>query len=180
MKARNEMIGHLEKFSKEELIKLIMKNIYPQAIENFNSQFATKEEALAIFQNVVGEIKDLFSDDELLYSPDAFTYELFGELNRLEGLWAKIPDKIGDLILKIIDDIEHLFDAGYLYIEYYDREDEYFKSEHIDIYIYNFVNSLSEPSKSRYIRSLLDLLEMAGYATFDGLEEKLKTIKLLS
>jgi len=176
MNARDEMIGHLEKFSKEELIDLIMKNAYPQYIENFNSQFATKEEALLIFQDVYQSIVDLFSDDGLLYDPYAFANELFGELKRIEGIWSKVPTKIGDLIIKIIMDIETLFDRGYLYIENYGEEDEYFESEHINIYIYNFAKSLSEPSKSRYVRRLLDLLGIAGYATFDGLEEKLKTI----
>ena len=113
----------------------------------------------------------------LLYAPSKFEEKLLEQLEKLRGLWGKLPVEIGELLLKLIQTVEQAFEDGYLYIERYDTEDEYFESEAVNDYIFRFVNSLPSEMKSDYIEELSMLLEGASYSTFLSLAERLPSLK---
>ena len=99
--------------------------------QNIKSQFASQEEALGIFKKASKTIGDILSDEELLYDPSGFERELLQQLEKLRGLWETLPSQIGDLIIKIIEDVEQAFEDGYLYLQYHGGEDAYFESEQV-------------------------------------------------
>ena len=119
-KSTDKTRRYLESLTKDELIDLINKYAPPLFFENIKSQFAGKKEASTIFNQTSKKIRTLLSDEELLYSPSEFEQELLKQLERIRGLWDKLPSQIGDLIIKIIEDVEQAFEDGYLYIESYD------------------------------------------------------------
>ena len=59
-------------------------------------------------------------------SSTEFTEKLLEQLEKLRGLWDKLPSEIGGLLLKLIQAIEQVFENGYLYCSqgasYYKRE----------------------------------------------------------
>ena len=75
--------------------------------------------------------------------------------------------------MELIQTVEQAFEDGYLYLERYDAEDEYFESEVVNDYIFRFVSSLPSEMKSDYIEQLSTLLEGASYSTFLSLAERL-------
>lgn len=75
--------------------------------------------------------------------------------------------------MKLIQAVEQAFENGYLYIERYDREDDYFESEAVNDYIFRFTSSLPSEIKSDYIEELKAVLEGASYSTFLSLLERL-------
>ena len=77
------------------------------------------------------------------------------------------------MLLELIQTVEQAFEDGYLYLERYDTEDEYFESEDVNDYIFRFVSSLPVEMKSDYVEELSTLLEGASYSTFLSLEERL-------
>ncbi len=165
--------NYLASLTKEELINLILKFAPQSFFDAIESQFANQGEAIEIFNRVTEGIRAIFSDDTLLYSPKKFENQLFGQFNKLSGLWAKLPLEISELILKTIEDIEEAFEEGYLYIENYDREDEYFESEDINDYIIRFVRSLPSDIQADYLKRLMQVLENSGYSTFMSVQEQL-------
>ena len=121
-------------------------------------------------------IENILSDEELLYNPSDFERELLKQLERLRGLWDKLPLQIGDLIINIVEDVEQAFEDGYLYIEKYGEEDDYFESEDVNDYVYHFVNTLPREIKIDYIEKLNEVLNNSGYSTFLSVERKLSKI----
>ncbi|MDM8515545.1 hypothetical protein QUF76_05040 [Desulfobacterales bacterium HSG16] len=113
----NKVCKHLERMTKNELIHLILTLAPPNFIKNISSQFATQKEALALLKKTTSTISNILSDEELLYSPSEFEHELLQQLEKIRGLWEKLPTQIGELIIKIIEDVEQAFESGYLYIE---------------------------------------------------------------
>lgn len=168
-KTRNYLKSH----TKEELIDLILKLAPESFIENINSQFASQPEALRIFSNVSKAIGHLFSDEEVLYDPSGFERELLTQLERFRGLWDTLPSQIGDLLIKMMEDVEQAFEAGYLYIEDDVEGDDYFESEEVNDYVLDFVNALPKDIQSRYIEKLQEVLDDSGYSTFMSVEKKL-------
>lgn len=176
MKASNtteKIKNYLESLAKEELISLILKFAPQNFFDAINSQFASPKEAKAIFKKVVKEINTIFSDEKLLYNPGKFENRLLEQLEKLRGLWSKLPSEIGGLILKIMRDVEQAFEDGYLYIEKYGEEDDYFESENINDYIFHFVNALPSEIKPSYIEELEEVLENCGYSTFLSISKRL-------
>ncbi len=168
-----KMRNHLTSLTKEELINLILKFAPQSFFDAIESQFANQSKAIEIFNQATEAITAIFSDDTLLYSPKEFERQLLGQFNKLSGLWAKLPLQIGDLILKTIEDIQEAFEEGYLYIEHYGKEDEYFESEDINDYIIRFVKSLPNDIQADYQKRLMEVLDNFGYSTFTSLEEQL-------
>lgn len=168
--------NYLESLTKDELITLILKFAPQSFIDNINSQFASKKEALAIFDKTSKTIDNILSDEELLYNPSEFERELLKQLERLRGLWDKLPSQIGDLIIEIMEDVEQAFEDGYLYIEKYGGEDDYFESEDVNDYVFHFVNTLPREIKIDYIEKLNEVLNNSGYSTFLSVERKLSKI----
>ena len=97
-------------------------------------------------------------------------------MEKLRGLWDKLPSQIGDLIIKMVENVEQAFEDGYLYIEKYGEEDDYFESEDVNDYIFRFVNTLPKEIKFDYIEKLNELLNNSGYSTFMSVERKLSKI----
>ena len=174
--SKGKIHNYLESLTKDELITLILKFAPQSFIDNINSQFASKKEALTIFDKTSKTIDNILSDEELLYNPSEFERELLKQLERLRGLWDKLPLQIGDLIIKIMEDVEQAFEDGYLYIEKYGEEDDYFESEDVNDYVYHFVNTLPRERKIDYIEKLNEVLNNSGYSTFLSVERKLSKI----
>lgn len=164
---------HLKSFTKEELINLILKLAPQSFIDNINSQFASNKEALAIFDSASNAIGNILSAEDLLYNPSGFERELLKQLEKLRGLWDKLPSQIGDLLIKIMEDVEQAFEDGYLYIQNYGEKDDYFESEEVNNYIFQFVNTLAKDVKRDYVAKIEKLLKKSGYSTFMSIERKL-------
>ena len=167
---------YLESLTRDELIDLILKFSPQSFIDNINSQFPSKKEALTTFDKTSKTIDKIFSDEELLYSPSEFERKLLKQLEKLRGLWDKLPSQIGDLIIKMIEDVEQAFEDGYLYIERYGEEDDYFESEDVNDYVLHFVNNLPDEMKIEYVERLREILNNSGYSTFMSAERKLSKI----
>ena len=165
--------NYLESLTKEELIGLILKFAPQNFFDTIDSQFASQGEAMILFAEASEAINTILSDESLLYSPSEFGRKLLKQLEKIRGLWDKLPSQIGDLIIKIIEDVEQAFEDGYLYIEHYDKEDEYFESEDINEYIFSFTSSLPKDMKSNYTRKLKKVISNCGYSTFSSIEKKL-------
>jgi len=174
--SKSKIRNYLESLTKDELITLILKFAPQSFIDNINSQFASKKEALTIFDKTSKTINNILSDEELLYNPSGFERELLKQLEKLRGLWDKLPSQIGDLIIKMVENVEQAFEDGYLYIEKYGEEDDYFESEDVNDYIFRFVNTLPKEIKFDYIEKLNELLNNSGYSTFMSVERKLSKI----
>ena len=174
--SKSKIRNYIESLTKDELITLILKFAPQSFIDNINSQFASKKEALTIFDKTSKKIDNILSDEELLYNPSGFERELLKQLEKLRGLWDKLPSQIGDLIIKMVEDVEQAFEDGYLYIEKYGEEDDYFESEDVNDYVFRFVNTLPKEIKFDYIEKLNELLNNAGYSTFMSVERKLSKI----
>ena len=168
--------NYLESLTKEELISLIFKFAPESFFDSINSQFASQSEAVVIFNKVSKAIKVLLSDEDLLYNPSGFERELLKQLEKLRGLWDKLPTQIGDLIIKIVEDVEKSFDDGYLYIENYDKEDDYFESKEVNDYIFRFLSNLSEDVKVSYVENLQEILRNSAYSTFLDVERRLSEL----
>ena len=171
--SKGKIRNYLESLTKDELITLILK-LSPQSfIDNINSQFSNKNETLTIFDKTSKAIDNILSDEELLYNPSGFERELLKQLEKLRGLWDKLPSQIGDLIIKMMEDVEQAFEDGYLYIEKYGEEDDYFESEDVNDYVFHFVNTLPKEIKFDYVEKLNAVLNNSGYSTFMSVERKL-------
>lgn len=164
---------YLASLTKEELIRLILKLAPKTFFDAVNAQFASKSEAKAIFKKAAKAINAILSDERLLYAPSKFEEKLLEQLEKLRGLWDKLPEEIGGLLLELIQTVEQAFEDGYLYLERYDTEDEYFESEVVNDYIFRFASNLPSEMKSDYIEELSILLEGASYSTFLSLAERL-------
>lgn len=169
----DKMRNYLESLTKDELVNLILKFAPQSFIDNINSQFASKKEALTIFNNVSKTIDNILSDEDLLYNPSGFERELLKQLGKLSGLWDKLPSQVEELLIKIIEDVEQAFEDGYLYIVNYGEEDDYFESEDVNDYVVHFVNTLPKEIKLDYIGKLMEVLDNSGYSTFMSIERKL-------
>jgi len=170
------MRTYLESLTKDELITLILKFAPQSFVDNIHGQFAGRKEALTIFNNASRAIANILSDEELLYDPSGFERELLKQLEKLRGLWDKLPSQIGDLIIKIIEDVEQAFEDGYLYIENYGEGDDYFESEEVNDYVFHFVNALPEDIACDYVERLQEVLHNSGYSTFMSVEKKLSKL----
>ena len=126
-----------------------------------------------MFERIADDIDSLLDDEELLYDPTGFDRELLQHLERLRGLWEKVPAEIGELIITLMRKVEHAFEDGYLYLEKYGEADEYVESEEVNAYIVQFVKSLPQSFQGEYLEQLEAVLEEAGYSTFMSVGDQL-------
>ncbi len=173
----NIVHNYLTKLTKNELIDLILKFAPQSYINIISAKFSTGNEALVIFNEISQIIEDVICDEELLYSPDRFEQELLKQLEIIEGLWDKLPVQIGELIILIIKNVEQSFEDGYLYIDNYGKEDDYFESEDVNNYIIQFVINLPEEIKFVYIERLKMVIDNCGYSTFQSVANRIQKIK---
>ena len=175
-KSTDRMRNHLKSLTKDELIELILKFAPQSFVDNVHGQYASEREASTILDSASKAIGNILSDEDLLYDPSGFERELLKQLERLRGLWDRLPSQIGDLIIKIIEDVEQAFEDGYLYIENYGEGDDYFESEEVNDYVFRFVNTLPTDIKCEYVERLQELLNNAGYSTFMSVGRKLSKL----
>jgi len=167
------MRTYLESLTKKELIGMIVKYAPPSFFEIIEGRLANQQEAITMFRRIARKIDAVLDNDELLYNPGGFERELFKQLERLRGLWEKLPTEIGELILSLIRTVEQAFEDGYLYLERYDDEDDYFESEEVNTYIVQFVKSLPQPLQNEYLEQLEKVLGESGYSTFMSVGKQL-------
>lgn len=165
--------SYLASLAREELIELILKFAPQSFFDAIENQSTSQSKDLEIFTRTTKSISSMLSDHSLLYNPSEFEHQLLEEFNKLSGLWDKLPLQIGDLIIKTIKDIEEAFEEGFLYIEKYTDEDDYFESEDINSYIVRFVKSLPNEIQADYLRRLMKVLDNYGYSTFMSVQEEL-------
>ena len=110
---KKRTLTYLNNLTKEELIELVLKFAPKSFFENINRQFVSQDEAMNLLKEVSRAINTLLSDEETLYNPREFEHELLKQLEKIRGLWDKLPLQIGDLIVKIIEDVEQAFEDGY-------------------------------------------------------------------
>ena len=171
--SKKKIRNYLESLTKEQLIDLILKFAPQSFLDSINVQFASQDEAALILEETSKAITTILSDEELLYNPSEFERELLKQLEKIRGLWDKFPSQIGDLIIRIIEDVEQAFEDGYLYIQNYGQEDDYFESEDVNDYISCFVSNLPKNLKPNYLKQLREALDNCGYSTFLSVERKL-------
>ncbi len=171
--SKKKIINYLESLTKEQLIDLILKLAPQSFFDSINVQFASQDEAVLILEETSKAINTILSDEELLYNPSEFERELLKQLEKIRGLWDKFPSQIGDLIIRIIEEVEQAFEDGYLYIQNYGQEDDYFESEDVNDYIFSFVSNLPRDMKPNYVAKLRKVLESSGYSTFLSVKRKL-------
>ena len=94
---------YLESLTKQELIDFFLKFAPPSFFETIKGRLANQQEAMAMFQRIADNIDGLLDDEELLYEPKGFERELLQQLERLRGLWEKVPVGIGELIIALIN-----------------------------------------------------------------------------
>ncbi len=172
--SKKKIRNYLESLTKEKLIDLILKLAPQSFFDSINIQLASQDEAMVILKEASKAINTILSDENLLYNPSQFERKLLKQLEKIRGLWDKFPSQIGDLIIRIIEDVEQAFEDGYLYIENYDgQEDDYFESEDVNDYIFCFVTNLPKDMKLNYVEKLRKVLKNSGYSTFLSVERKL-------
>ena len=171
--SKKKIINYLESLTKEKLIDLILKLAPQSFFDSINVQFASQDEAVLILEETSKAITTILEDEELLYNPSEFERELLKQLEKIRGLWDKFPSQIGDLIIRIIEEVEQAFEDGYLYIQNYGQEDDYFESEDVNDYIFCFVSNLPKDMKPNYLAKLRKALDNSGYSTFLSVERKL-------
>jgi len=154
-------------------IDLILKFAPQSFLDSINVQFASQDEAMMMFKEASKAINTILSDENLLYNPSQFERELLKQLEKIRGLWDKFPSQIGDLLIRIIEEVEQAFEDGYLYIQNYGQEDDYFESEDVNDYIFRFVSNLPKDLKPNYAARLKKVLKNSSYSTFLSVERKL-------
>lgn len=165
--------AYLASLTKKELIGLILKLAPQTFFDAINAQFASQAEAEAIFSQAEKAMDAILSDERLLYDPSQFEQKVLQQLEKLRGLWDKLPSEVGYLLLKLMRVVEQAFENGYLYIERYDTEDDYFESEAVNDYIFRFASSLPSDIKPSYIEELKTVLEGASYSTFLSIQDRM-------
>ena len=120
----------LGSLTKEELISLILKLASQPFFDAINAQFASQSQAKAIFRKVAKAVNTILSDERLLYDPSKFTEELLEQLEKLRGLWDKLPSEIGGLLLKTDSGLLiKLLRMATCILKNMTQRDEYFESQ---------------------------------------------------
>ncbi len=163
--------SHLKQLPKEELIKLVMKFAPEEYILQAHNRETGKKDANKIFTQAEKKILGFFNNEEMLWDPSGMETALMSQLNKLKGLEDQIPDQIGELILKIMQEVNNAFDEGYLYIDNYYNED-YFESNQFDNYVISYIRQLPVIEKMSFLEKLDDTIELMSYNTFEGIPQK--------
>lgn len=165
--------AYLASLTKKELMGLILKLAPQTFFDAINAQFASQAEAEAIFSKAEKAMDAILSDERLLYDPSQFEQKVLEQLEKLRGLWDKLPSEVGYLLLKFMREVDQAFENGYLYIERYDTEDDYFESEAVNDYIFRFASSLPSEIKPSYIEEVKTVLEGARYSAFLSIQDRI-------
>ncbi len=163
--------SHLKKLPKEELINLVMKFAPENYILQIHNSKSDKKDTNKIFAQAEKKILGFFKDQELLWDPSGMESALIGQLEKLKGLENQIPEKIGELLLKIMTEVNDAFDEGYLYIDDYYNED-YFESPQFDHFVISYIRQLPFTEKIDFLQELDSTFGLMSYSTFEGIPKK--------
>ena len=163
--------SHLKKLPKEELINLVMKFAPENYILQIHNSKSDKKDANKIFAQAEKKILGFFKDQELLWDPSGMESALMGQSEKLKGLESQISEQIGELLLKIMIEINDAFDEGYLYIDNYYNED-YFESPQFDHFVISYIRQLPFTEKIDFLQELDSTLGLMSYSTFEGIPKK--------
>ncbi len=177
---------HLLGLSKDELVTMLLKHAPEGLLLEIRNRHASGPEALNIFNKAEAAIHHLFTNTELLYSPNDFSEALEKQVSRLLGLEHQIQDQLSELIFVTISEIENAFDRGYLYDDEYDTAFEL--PEAFNRLVSQFTSVLPYAEKNSFLKRLDEVLNETSYITFEGLsglsqtgfrEEELPALKEL-
>lgn len=157
---------YLDSLSHEELVVLVDKYAPSQYRTEIINRNSGKTEAKAIFRKTRNKIENLFKNEELLFSPSEFEGALLKNLNNLKGFESHLKDETGKLILFIIEEVNHAFDSGYLYIEDF-QGDDFFESEEFFDFVASFVRQLEFVERIEFLEGLDESLNYMEYSTFE-------------
>ncbi len=157
---------YLDSLSHKELVGLVEKFAPPHYRTEIFNRNSGKAEAKAVFRKIRGKIENLFNDEELLYSPSEFEAALLNNLYKLKGFESHLEEEIGKLILFIIEEVNHAFDGGYLYIDDF-QGDDFFESEEFCDFVAGFVRLLDFVEKIEFLEGLDESLNYMEYSTFE-------------
>ena len=157
---------YLDSLSREELVVLVDKYAPSQYRTEIINRNSGKPEAMAIFRKTRNKIGNLFKDEELLFSPSEFEAALLKNLNNLKGFESNLKAETGKLILFIIEEVNHAFDSGYLYIEDF-QGDDFFESAEFCDFVAGFVSNLEFIEKIEFLQDLDESLNCMEYSTFE-------------
>jgi len=160
---------YLNKLSKKELIKLVLEYAPESFKYRIISKAAGKEESEKLLNKVERELQALFKYDELFYDPGAFEQALVVQLEKLSGVWEKLPEATGELILEILDKIDRLQDEGYLYDDYHD---DCFYGDDISEKIREYMASLAFGQRLDFLKQLRRVLSNMSYEICSGVLSK--------
>ncbi len=160
---------YLQTISKQQLVDLVLKFAPEQFFTTIGNKSQDDKTAKKIFDKVQRDIRNMFSDKELLYDIHDFDVSINSALLKLSGLETFLQKEIQNLVIEIIDKVGELTDEGYLYEHY---EDEcYEPSQPFFDFIENYVKSLTYPQKTDFFHELDQVLDKQGSDTFDQLIE---------
>ena len=162
---------HLQKLPKEELINLVMKFAPENYILQIHNSKSDKKDANKILAQAEKKILGFFKDQELLWDPSGMESALMGQLEKLKGLENQLSEQIGELLLKIMTEINDAFDEGYLYVDNYYNED-YFESPQFDHFVISYIRQLPFTEKINFLQELDSTLGLMSYSTFEGIPKK--------
>lgn len=117
------------------------------------------------------DVEIYLDNEELLWDPSGMESSLMSQLEKLKGLENQISEQIGELLRKIMIEVNDAFDEGYLYIDNYYNED-YFESPQFDHFVISYIRQLSFTEKINFLQELDSTLGLMSYSTFEGIPKK--------
>ncbi|EMR00854.1 SWIM zinc finger family protein [Cesiribacter andamanensis] len=152
---------------REELVERLLAYAPDEFLLEIHNRHASDAEAQVTYTKAEAGIRKLFTNTELLYSPQDFTEALHKQVSRLAGLEQQLQEELGPLIFYIIRKVEEAFDKGYLY----DDEEE-MSFELPDAFISlveHYIRVLPYADKTRFLKKLDDALSDTAYEVFESL-----------
>jgi hypothetical protein len=158
---------HLMALPKEELVMRLLDYAPDEFLMEIHNRHAGEQEAQDAFTRAEGAIRKLFSNTELLYSPDDFATHLHRHIRRLSGLEHQLEEELSPLIFYTIRKIEEAFDNGYLYDD--DYETTFELPDSFITLVEQYIQALPYEAKTTFLKKLDDLLSETAYDVFESL-----------
>ncbi len=156
---------YLNTLSKQQLIQLILKYA-PESFKEYVTFSALEpDQSGKILKKISANIDSLFDDDELLYDPSSFEDSLVNHLKKMKGIWKKLPQECGDLIIKIIEKIDDLMDEGYLYDSYHD---DIFEGGDLSDIVRSYIYELPFDLKIIFLTNIENAISRMSYSILDS------------
>jgi hypothetical protein len=159
------MLDYLKTLSKDELINLVIKF----APEDFRQDIdISKEETDSYLNEIVSNISTLLEDDGLLYDPISFQNIVSSYMKKLKSFNKNSVDRVFEIIFDLVYSIENRSDEGYLYIDHYNNNEEYFDFDILELEIIEIIKKIE--SKDKQIEIFMKFSEVSYsscYISFD-------------